>query len=174
MVRTARWKLLPRVVLLLLGGRRSTRHNSSCNNPDFSCCGLPRHEVNLKSESVPPCRRAAIAAAAEMLAAEAAAHSDLVVVRGADAYRNLPNKTVRLLRYMLSSARGCARLGACACHSKTKRYKVGDVLWARARMNVPSGQILYRSRPLQVATMLRCSAPCMSTGLQSIVSHLAS
>ena len=55
------------------------------------------------------CRRAAIAAAAEMLAAEAAEHSDLVVVRGADAYRNLPNKTVRLLRYMLSSARGCAR-----------------------------------------------------------------
>jgi hypothetical protein len=43
-----------------------------------------------------------------MLTAEAAAHEDLVVVRGADAYRNLPNKTVRLLRYMLSSARGRA------------------------------------------------------------------
>ena len=42
-----------------------------------------------------------------MLGAEAAEHGDLVVVRGADAYRNLPNKTVRLLRYMLSSARGC-------------------------------------------------------------------
>ncbi|KAK9831480.1 hypothetical protein WJX81_000249 [Elliptochloris bilobata] len=53
-----------------------------------------------------PNRRAAIAAAAELLGAEAAEHGDLVVVRGADAYRNLPNKTVRLLRYMLSSARG--------------------------------------------------------------------
>lgn len=53
-------------------------------------------------------RRSAIAAAAQMLGAEAAEHGDLVVVRGADAYRNLPNKTVRLLRYMLSSARGCA------------------------------------------------------------------
>ena len=63
--------------------------------------------IILSSDSMSPCRRAAIAAAAEMLAAEAAAHSDLVVVRGADAYRNLPNKTVRLLRYMLSSARGC-------------------------------------------------------------------
>ena len=76
-----------------------------------------------------------------MLAAEAAEHSDLVVVRGADAYRNLPNKTVRLLRYMLSSARGCARLWARACytHQGVQGSGLGDVLCAPARTYVLFG-----------------------------------
>lgn len=36
---------------------------------------------------------------------EAEANSDIVVVRGTEEYRNLPNKTLRLLRYALSSAK---------------------------------------------------------------------
>ena len=57
-----------------------------------------------------------------MLGAEAAEHGDLVVVRGADAYRNLPNKTVRLLRYMLSSARGCAPWAGISSSSSSSSY----------------------------------------------------
>ena len=46
---------------------------------------------------------------------EAACHSDddtsLVVLRGPDTYRNLPNKTLRLLRYMLAHPAGGSKSG---------------------------------------------------------------
>ena len=37
---------------------------------------------------------------------EAASHNDTVVVRGADSYRNLPNKTLRTLRYAMAHPAG--------------------------------------------------------------------
>ena len=37
------------------------------------------------------------------LAAEVEGNNDLLVIRGAEQYKNLPNKTLRLLRYALSS-----------------------------------------------------------------------
>ncbi len=40
--------------------------------------------------------------ALQLLAPEAAAFDDLVIVRGVDQYRKLPNKTLRLFRYAAS------------------------------------------------------------------------
>lgn len=51
--------------------------------------GIPSH---LLLSSVPPQE-------------EARQHNDTVVVRGADTYRQLPNKTVRLLRYAVAHPR---------------------------------------------------------------------
>jgi len=105
-------------------------------------------------------RRAAIASAAEMLTAEAATHEDLVVVRGADAYRNLPNKTVRLLRYMLSSARG-----------RAPRRPPGPSGWARAAFkpkaysnHSASASPLRRQRMLLPGAAARLSVPAQAPG----------
>ena len=51
---------------------------------------------------VPGCRAAAVAE----LRREAAGSRDLLVIRGREEYQNLPNKSVRLLRYALSSPSG--------------------------------------------------------------------
>ncbi len=95
-----------------------------------------------------------------MLTAEAAAHEDLVVVRGADAYRNLPNKTVRLLRYMLSSARG-----------RAPRRPPGPSGWARAAFkpkaysnHSASASPLRRQRMLLPGAAARLSVPAQAPG----------
>jgi hypothetical protein len=40
---------------------------------------------------------------APVLEAEVAAHNDIVIIRGKEKYMNFPNKTIRLLRYMIAS-----------------------------------------------------------------------
>lgn len=42
-------------------------------------------------------------ASASLLRSEAAQHGDLIFIPGLDTYRNLPNKSLRLLQYALSS-----------------------------------------------------------------------
>lgn len=50
---------------------------------------------------------AAVAAALlPAIAGEVAAHGDIVVLRGADTYKNLPNKTLRLLRFAVAAPAG--------------------------------------------------------------------
>jgi len=42
----------------------------------------------------------------EDLSREALGNSDLLVIRGLEDYKNLPNKSLRLMRYALSSPSG--------------------------------------------------------------------
>lgn len=42
------------------------------------------------------------------LTREARGSSDLLMIRGLEDYKNLPNKSLRLMRYALSSPSGCA------------------------------------------------------------------
>ena len=44
----------------------------------------------------------------ESLSREASEHQDLLVIRGVEDYKNLPNKSLRLMRYALSSPAGWA------------------------------------------------------------------
>jgi hypothetical protein len=42
-------------------------------------------------------------------------YNDTVVLRGMDTYRNLPNKTLRLMRYVLAHPAGACRALRCQC-----------------------------------------------------------
>ena len=61
--------------------------------------------TSLKGVSKDPdvCRRASAMAD---LSSEASEHRDLLMVRGLEDYKNLPNKSLRLMRYALSSPSG--------------------------------------------------------------------
>ena len=48
------------------------------------------------------------------LRSEASEHRDLLVIRGLENYKNLPNKSLRLMRYALSSPAGCVPTEMCA------------------------------------------------------------
>ena len=50
-----------------------------------------------------PATDAEAAAGLALLQGEIRAHGDVIIVPGADTYRSLPNKTLQLLRYALSS-----------------------------------------------------------------------
>lgn len=51
---------------------------------------------------MPLCRAGAVVDLRE----EASASRDLLVIRGLEGYKNLPNKSLRLMRYALSSPAG--------------------------------------------------------------------
>ena len=48
------------------------------------------------------CRASAVAS----LSSEASKHRDMLVIRGLETYKNLPNKSLRLMRYALTSPAG--------------------------------------------------------------------
>ena len=60
------------------------------------------------------------ASAVSDLSSEAYAHQDLLVVRGLETYKNLPNKSLRLMRYALSNPAGYAPTGPCAISACAK------------------------------------------------------
>lgn len=66
-----------------------------------ACIALRRHKPQLLQRFLlPACLLPAC------LQAEVEAHGDVVMLRGADTYTNLPNKTLRLLRYVAAHPAG--------------------------------------------------------------------
>ena len=68
--------------------------------------------------------------------AELAAHNDSVVLRGADTYRALPNKTLRLLRYAVAHPAGAPRVQGAAGQGRLQAWQA--LACARQRQPTPA------------------------------------
>lgn len=87
--------------------------------PELAAAWLPRLQVRWQCRCLPGWQDCSLKHSHQQLALlpsrqeEASRHRDLVVLRGADTYLNLPNKTLRILRYALAHPAGKPSLGAC-------------------------------------------------------------
>ena len=106
-------------------------------------CTLQTHPCKALSEDVTPSKSSGIllcilhcrADGVESLSREASENRDLLVIRGLEDYKNLPNKSLRLMSYALSSPAGwattCTMSAVHTCSPCTNSILLGVCVWGK-------------------------------------------